>query len=217
MRTRVLSSAVLVGACATVVACGGGNKNADTLAARTDTTAPAATTPPPAPAPTLNDSNIVAMLDAVNEADSAGGHLASTKGTKADVKAFGRTMMKDHHMLRQQGQQLAKKENIGLAMPAGDTTIVHVRHMQDELNSMPKGPAWDQAYINGEVTVHQTVLTFLQQAQGAAQNPNLKDLIGKATPAIQNHLTMAQDIQSKLTTTASATSTDTTKAGATKK
>jgi putative membrane protein len=218
MRTRVLSSAVLAGACATVVACGGGNKNADTTAARTDTTAPAATTtPPPAPAPSLNDSNIVAMLDAVNEADSAGGHLASTKGTNADVKAFGRTMMKDHHMLRQKGQQVAKKDTIGAAMPAGDTTIAHVKKMQGELQSMPKGPAWDQAYIAGEVTVHQTALNFLQQAQGAAQHPDLKELIVVAIPAVQGHLTKAQDIQSKLTSTASAGGKDTGKAASTKK
>ena len=213
MRTRVLSSAVLAGACATVLACGGGNKNVDTAAGRLDTTAPAATTPPPAPAPTFNDSNIVAMLDAVNEADSAGGHLASTKGTNADVKAFGRTMMRDHHMLRAKGQQVAKKDGIGLAMPAGDTTIAHVKTMQNELNTMPKGPAWDQAYISGEVTVHQVALAFLQQAQGAAQHPELKALIVEAIPAVQGHLTKAQDIQSKLTSTASA---DTSKA-ATKK
>jgi putative membrane protein len=218
MRTRVLSSAVLAGACATVVACGGGNKNADTAAAHLDTTAPAATTtPPPAPAPSLNDSNILAMLDAVNEADSAGGHLASTKGTNADVKAFGRTMMKDHHMLRQKGQQVAKKDTIGAAMPAGDTTIAHVKKMQDELQKMPKGPAWDQAYIAGEVSVHQTVLAFLQQAQGAAQHPELKALIVEATPAIQGHLTKAQGIQAKLTSTASAGGGESSKAASTKK
>jgi len=98
-------------------------------------------------------------------------------------------------------------------MPAGDTTIAHVKTMQNELNTMPKGPAWDQAYISGEVTVHQVALAFLQQAQGAAQHPELKALIVEAIPAVQGHLTKAQDIQSKLTSTASA---DTSKA-ATKK
>ena len=79
---------------------------------------------------------------------------------------------------------------------------------------MPKGAAWDREYIAVEVAGHQAALSFLQQAQGAAQHSDLKDLIGKAIPAVQGHLTKAQDIQSKLTTTASA---ETGKASATKK
>jgi putative membrane protein len=216
MRNRVLWGAAIAGACVGAAACGGGNKNADT--AHTDTTAAATTpTPAPAPAPTMNDSNIVAMLDAVNAADSSGGHLASTKGTNASVKEFGRTMMKDHHMLRQQGQQLAKKDSIGPAVPSGDTTQAHAKKMEDSLKAMPKGASWDQAYIANEVAAHQAVLSFLQQAQGSAQHADLKDLIGKAIPAVQGHLTKAQDIQSKLTSTASSGGADSTKAGSTKK
>jgi putative membrane protein len=214
MRNRVLWGAMLAGACVTAVACGGGNKNADT--ARADTTAAATTaTPAPAPAPSMNDSNIVAMLDAANAGDSAGGKLASTKGTNAQVKEFGRTMMRDHHALRQAGQQIAKKDSIGAAMPSGDTLLAHVKKVQDSLTAQAKGPAWDKAYIDAEVDVHQAVLGFLQQAQGAAQHADLKDAIGKAIPNIQNHLTMAQNIQSKLGTTAStgAGGGESTKAG----
>jgi len=202
MRNRVLWGAVLAGACVTAVACGGGNKNADTARI---TTAATSTTPAPAPAaPALNDSNIVAMLDAVNAGDSAGGKMASTKGTNAQVKEFGRTMIRDHHALRKAGQDLAKKDSIGLAMPQGDTVIAHVKAVQDSLAKQAKGAAWDKAYIDAEVATHQTALSFLQQAQGAAQHSDLKDAIGKAIPTIQNHLTMAQNIQSKLNTTASA-------------
>src|SRR5690349_9187598 len=184
MRNRVLWGAVLAGACVTAVACGGGNKNADT--ARIDTTAATSTTPAPAPAaPAMNDSNIVAMLDAVNAGDSAGGKMASTKGTNAQVKEFGRTMMRDHHALRVAGQQLAKKDSIGLAMPQGDTVIAHVKTVQDSLEKQAKGAAWDKAYIDAEVATHQTALAFLQQAQGAAQHSDLKDAIGKAIPNIQ--------------------------------
>jgi uncharacterized protein (DUF305 family) len=63
---------------------------------------------------------------------------------------------------------------------------------------MPKGAAWDKAYIDHEVSYHQAVLQTAQTAQAAAQNAELKDLITKAIPNIQAHLTKAQDIQSKL-------------------
>jgi len=38
--------------------------------------------------------------------------MATTKGTKADVRAFGVLMMKDHHALRVAGNDLAKKLNL---------------------------------------------------------------------------------------------------------
>jgi putative membrane protein len=70
--------------------------------------------------------------------------------------------------------------------------------MHDSLTAMAKGAAWDKAYIDNEVAVHQAVLSLLQSAQGAAQDTSLKALITKATPAVQGHLTKAQDIQGKL-------------------
>jgi len=69
---------------------------------------------------------------------------------------------------------------------------------------MAKGAAWDKAYIDNEVAVHQSVLSLLQSAQSAAQDTSLKALITKAQPLIQAHLTKAQDIQSKLGSAATA-------------
>ena len=48
----------------------------------------------------LTDTNIVALLDEANKADSAAGALAVKKATNADVKAFARLMMSEHHALR---------------------------------------------------------------------------------------------------------------------
>jgi len=69
---------------------------------------------------------------------------------------------------------------------------------------MPKGAAWDSAYIAHEVAVHQTVLSTLQAAQSAAQDTSLKALITKAIPNIDAHLKKAQSIQSKLGGSAAA-------------
>jgi putative membrane protein len=186
----------MLAACALVAACSTGAKNADTTAVA-DTTASAATAPPPA-APALSDANIFALLDEANMADSAAGNLASTKGTAASVKDFGKQMMRDHHALRKQGQDLAKKLNITPAPPANDTLPAAAKRAMDSLTAMPKGAAWDKAYIDNEVAVHQSVVSLLQAAEGAAKDSSLKAAITTAIPMIQGHLAKAQDIQSKL-------------------
>ena len=190
----LLTAVVVMGAC----------KGSDSSA--TDSSAAAAATPAAAPAPAapaapaLTDPNIVAILDQANASDSARGRLAETKGTSADVKSFGRLMVGEHHSLRAQGQALAKKLNVTPEMPAGDQSEAQAKTEMDSLNAMPKGAAWDKAYINYEVGYHQAVLDVATKALGAAQNEELKKLIQAAAPVIQHHLDRAKAIQTKMGT-----------------
>jgi len=198
---RMTSLVAAVGVVA-LVACA--KKDNDDYA-KTDTTAVAAATPAtPAPdtSAKLTDANIAALLDEANAGDSATGKLATQKGTKADVKAFGTLMMRDHHALRVKGQDLVKKLNVTPAAPANDSLPSKVKAAQDNLNSMDKGAGWDKAYIDGEVATHQMVLGLIDAAKGAAQAPELKSLLDAARPNIEMHLKRAQDIQAKLGGTA---------------
>jgi putative membrane protein len=171
-------------------------KKADSAAAASAT--PATTTTPAAPA--LTDANIAALLDEANAADSASGKIASTKGTNAEVKAFGVMMMHDHHALRKAGQDLVKKLGVTPTPPANDSLPMKAKMIADSLNATPKGAAFDQTYIGEEIAVHQQVLGLIDTALGAAQNQELKDLLTKARPNIETHLKRAQDIQGKLGT-----------------
>ncbi|HVE36428.1 MAG TPA: DUF4142 domain-containing protein [Gemmatimonadaceae bacterium] len=210
MSIRLARGIALAGASVLWAACAKNEAKSDSAAAADSAAKAAAAAPPPAPAPApLTDANIAALLDEANGADSAAGNLASTKGTNAQVKEFGRTMMRDHHALRKAGQDLAKKLNLTPTPPANDSLPQSAQKMHDSLNAMAKGAAWDKAYIDNEVAVHQMVLGLLQTAQGAAQDTSLKALIVKATPNIQAHLTKAQDIQGKLGAAPAAASADT--------
>jgi putative membrane protein len=150
------------------------------------------------PAPALTDANIVYILDNANMLDSAGGAIAATKGTSADVRSFGKDMMRDHHALRKQGQDLAKKLGVTPEAPANDDSKASYDKTMSLYNGAAKGKDFDKAYIDNEVTYHKAVLETATAAMNAAQNAELKNLIQKAAPAIQAHLDHAQQIQSKM-------------------
>lgn len=178
-----------------------GTSDTGMAAATTDTSAMAATTDTgmsAAPAAALTDPNIVYILDNANMLDSAAGSIAATKGTNSEVRDFGKRMMRDHHQLRQQGQDLAKKLNVTPAAPANDNSKADYDKTMSLLNGAAKGKDFDKAYIDNEVTYHKAVLETATAAMNAAQNAELKNLIQKAAPAIQAHLDMAQSIQGKL-------------------
>ena len=153
------------------------------------------TTPAAAP---LTDANIVALLDEANMADSAAGALASTKATNKAVKDFARLMMSEHHALRKQGQQLATKLNVTPAPPANDPIKPLAQNEKAALESTPKGAEFDRVYIEQEITAHKAVLDLAENAQGQAQNEQLKALIEQAKPVIQKHLDQAEKIKDEL-------------------
>ena len=163
-----------------------------------DTGAPGATAGATTPKSGMTDANIVAVLDAANKADSTAGAVAAKKGTRADVKAFAKLMMGDHHALRVQGQELAKQLGVEPKPPERDPLAPYVASAMKALQSAPKGAQFDQTYIDNEISIHQAVLDFANQARVTTQTPQLRDLIEKAAPIIRKHLEQAQAIQKEL-------------------
>lgn len=167
----------------------------DTGVAATDTGMAAVPAALPAP---LTDANIVFILDNANMLDSTAGAVAATKGTSADVREFGKRMMRDHHDLRKEGQDLAKKLKVTPEAPPNDDSKAQYDKTMATLNGAAKGKDFDKAYIDNEVTYHEAVLQTATNAMAAAQNAELKNLIQKAAPKIQSHLDHAKSIQTKM-------------------
>jgi putative membrane protein len=187
-------------------ACQGRTDNAarDTAATATpsDTSASAAGGASATTPKGLSDSNIVALLDEANMADSAAGAAALKKVINPDVKAFAKLMMAEHHALRVAGQELAKQLGVTPKLPERDPLAGYLRNEMDALKKTAKGAEFDKTYIDHEVSIHQAVLDFANQARVTTQTAELRALIEKAVPVIRKHLDQAQEIQKKLGPTA---------------
>ena len=180
----------------------GRDQSAAASAATPADTGTAARTGAPTPKGGLGDSNIVALLDEANMADSTAGALALKKATNPDVKAFAKLMMAEHHALRVAGQELAKQLGVTPKLPERDPLAGYLRNETDALKKAAKGAEFDQTYIDHEVSIHQAVLDFANQARVTTQTAELRGLIEKAVPVVRKHLDQAQVIQKKLGATA---------------
>src|SRR3954452_9729139 len=102
-----------------------------------DTTASATSATPTASAPAeLSDANIVALLDHANAADSTAGALAATKATNPAVKQFAKLMMSEHHALRKQRADLAKKLKVTPEPPVTDP-VSRLAQQETQVVRMP--------------------------------------------------------------------------------
>jgi putative membrane protein len=146
----------------------------------------------------FTDANILALLDEANKADSAAGAYALRKAASPEVKDFAKEMIRDHHSMRVAGQELAKKLNLTPEPPPNDPVQAAAKSETAALRASPRGPKFDRTYIGQEVTVHQAVLDLVQKAHDQAKNEELKALIEKAKPVIEQHRDRAEQIQKNL-------------------
>ena len=204
LRSASLTAAVLVllllmGACNRRQSSATATGTAENPSVRTDSTPTALHDSMPAASPGsgLSDANIVALLDEANQADSAAGAYAAPKVSSPEVKAFARLMMSEHHALRVQGQQLARRLKLTPEAPTNDPVRTLALSEMAALQGATRMSGFDSTYIGQEVEAHKAVLDLADKAHGAAQSPELKKLIEQAKPVIQKHLNQAERIHQK--------------------
>ena len=156
----------------------------------------------------LSDPNIIAVLDAINVADSATGAIAATRGTAREVREYGQMMVREHHDLRVAGKAVADSAAIAPEVPANDPGEANLTAAMSSLEQAAKGEAFDRAYIAQAVTMHEEALGTARNALQSTRNPRVRALVEKAIPVIQRHLDRARDIQQRIgaDSTAAATS-----------
>jgi putative membrane protein len=146
-----------------------------------------------------NDAQIAAIVVAANNVDIDAGKLAKTKAQDKEVKDFAQRMITDHTGVNKQATALVKKLKV---KPEENATSKSLKESgaatMKKLEGL-KGAEFDKAYIDNEVTYHQTVLDAIDKTLiPNAKNPELKGLLEKTRPAIDEHLQHAKKIRSSL-------------------
>ena len=195
MRTSLLllgTTAIVVAAC---------SQQSDRTNAGDSAAAPAAMAADtgPAAAPAVSDAQIAAIVVAANQVDIDAGQLAASKATNARVKEFARRMVTDHTGVNKAATALVTK--LGVTPEPNETSRSLTTSGEQTRGSLQakSGAEFDRAYIDNEVTYHQTVLDALDKTLiPNAQNAELKNMLVTTRPAFEAHLKMAKDVQGSL-------------------
>jgi putative membrane protein len=158
-----------------------------------------ATLPLRAQAAAPSDAQIAAIVVTANQVDIDAGKLAESKTGSKDVKAFAQQMVADHSNVNKAAGDLAHK--LSLTPQANDTSESLKQGGDANLANLKglQGTQFDRAYIDHEVTYHESVLDALDKTLiPSAQNAELKALLVKVRPAFVAHLDHAKMLQSEL-------------------
>jgi putative membrane protein len=154
---------------------------------------------PAAHAANPSDAQIAAIVVAANTVDIDAGKLAETKTSNKDVRAFAERMVADHSGVNQQAVALVQKLHV---TPEENDTSKSLTQggmaTRDRLKGL-SGSAFDKAYVDNEVSYHQTVLDALDKTLiPSATNAELKALLTKVRPAFVAHLEHAKHMQAQM-------------------
>src|SRR5689334_25325739 len=145
------------------------------------------------------DPQIAHIVVTANQVDIDAGKLAESRGSNAEVKAFGKRMVTDHTGVNKEATALVKK--LGVKPEDNPTSESLNKGGEENLAALKKlkGAEFDKAYIDHEVAYHQQVLDAIDKVLVPnAKNEELKALIEKVRPAIQEHLDHAKHLQASL-------------------
>ena len=146
-----------------------------------------------------SDAQIASIVVTANQVDIDAGKLAESKGSNAQVKAFGKQMVTDHSGVNKQAVALVTKLKV---TPEDNPTSQSLKSGGAEnVKKLEKlsGAAFDRAYVDHEVAYHQQVLDAIDKTLvPSAQNAQLKSLLVSVRPAFVAHLEHAKGLQSAL-------------------
>ena len=119
--------------------------------------------------------------------------LAEKRSKNADVKAFAAMMIHDHTLSTAALKAAIKASGAAVTPPSALPADMKAR-----LDAVAAAtPAdFDKAYIDSQVTAHQTALGVMQAYAANGDVPQIKDFAANTAPVVQMHLTRATAIQS---------------------
>lgn len=131
-------------------------------------------------------ADVLGKLHLSNQKEIEMGKQAQKNGQSKDVKAFGKTLVKDHTAADKKVAALAKKEKIDLAASTPSA--------KDDMPAPAAGPDFDGKFGQMMLDDHKKDIGEATDAQNATTDDQLKKLITDILPTLQKHQELAQKI-----------------------
>jgi len=118
--------------------------------------------------------------------------LAEQRATSPQIKQFAQRMTTDHTAANTELQQIAKQANINLPTRPEGKDAAEEQKLREQ-----NGAAFDQAYAQGQLQDHRETVELFQEEASSGQDPALKAFAQKTLPILQQHLQMAEALNTK--------------------
>ena len=146
----------------------------------------------------LSDSNMVSVLEALDEDEIDAARLAQEKGSRPEVKAFAGRVLNEHRELTQSNGRLADQLGLQPEPPALAVQLKQAHEQAMRKLRMTSGAAFDRAYVEYEIQQHVQAFNFVEMAAESEGNPQLKQELIRTGPDLLSHISAARALERHL-------------------
>jgi putative membrane protein len=159
-------------------------------------TTPPVGTPLPQPSQAQNiraDSVLIGEVNASNDAELRLARLAQSRASADVVKRFAQKMETDHNSMQREWADVSARSGTRI------TAALNPR-LQGQISQLERlsGSGFDRAYMTAMVENHRELLNKLQTSRRTAQSSEVKQLVARGLPSVQEHLTLSQQIAAQV-------------------
>jgi putative membrane protein len=144
----------------------------------------------------LSDPEIASIAVTANQVDINAAELAKSKTESQDIIDFANTMINDHQAVIAQAVALVTRLKVTPKENAVSKKLMADADTTKKMLNAKSGKAFDNAYINNEVSYHKAVISTVENVLiPQTQNPELKELLQNVLPPLRTHLEHAEMLQ----------------------
>ena len=143
------------------------------------------------------DRDFVRTLGEANLAEIDVSRVALGKSTDDNVKKFARHMIDDHTQANNALKEVCDKKGVTLPAAADDDHRKDLVRMADL-----KGVDFDRSYAAVMVSDHKKAVDLFENLLKNGKDPDVRTYAEKTLPTIRKHLTMAEELNWKVTNSA---------------
>ena len=140
-----------------------------------------------------SDKDFLNFAAKVNQSEIEGGLAAEKKADAPAVRAFARLMVLDHMELESQLAGIATEN--GVELPSGPSE--EAKQGMANLQTM-RGAKFDAAFMQDMVEGHQQAVEKFKAEKGKAQAQPVDAVVTATLPILEQHLALAQAVQSEI-------------------
>jgi putative membrane protein len=151
---------------------------------------------------------VLAIESAINSGAVTLAEMARKKASHRDVKSFAASMVTEHRDAETKAKNIAKKEKI-TAAPSDVSKRLQTEATSTQADlTTRKGHDFDTAYIDTQVKMHRDDVELIDtQLMPSVKNAALKGHLETLRRTVSDHLAKAQDLQSRLQTVGTTSTT----------
>lgn len=136
------------------------------------------------------DRKLIVDMAMASMAEIESARMAQTKTQNEQIKNFAQQMIDDHTRALNEVKQLAQAR--GVTVP---TELDRMHKAKEDRMRALSGEAFDRAYMaQAGVSDHKKVHDKLRQAQMRAKDPEVKALVARTLPIVDQHLNSAEQL-----------------------